>query len=536
MSVANETVSVSELDTSSRWNSASIPVLAGTIPSVDENLEHFRTDHLVENLGKRAVSGGFLTAGAQGAKFVLNLLSAAALARLLSPKEFGLVGMVLAVTGLLGLFKELGLSTATVQKETITQEQVSNLFWINVGLSGAVGVASICMAPLVAWFYHDPRLTAIMLVLSVTFLLTGSTVQHQALLLRQMRFRAIAIIEVVSMLVGVLTACSLAYFGFTYWSLVYQQVCLSATTLGLIWWTSGWRPSLPRRDSGVLPMLRFGAHLTASDLVGRVAVASDSILVGRVFGAEALGLYSRGSVLLARPLEQLLTPISSVVIPVLSRLQSEPARYRRTFIRAFEALALLTFPFAALCLALAEPIVLVVLGPKWKGVVPIFSGFALVAVSLPMSLSPSWLFMSQGRGKDLLQAYTITGGITVASFLVGLHWGPVGVVLSLAVASIVIRLPILYYLAGRRGPVSMRDLWNSFLCYLPYWAVVLASTAFLRMSVVHMSPLAQLAICAPLGLVAAIGTAFSFERPRTSVLYAVNMLRESRVGRRSSAV
>ncbi|MFL6436484.1 MAG: lipopolysaccharide biosynthesis protein [Terriglobales bacterium] len=508
--------------------------MAGAIPAVDENLEHFRTDHLVENLGKRAVSGGFLTAGAQAAKFVLNLGSAAALARLLSPKEFGLVGMVLAITGLLGLFKELGLSTATVQKETITQEQVSNLFWINVGLSGAAALASICMAPLVAWFYHDPRLIPIMLALSVTFLLTGSTVQHQALLLRQMRFRAIAIIEVVSMVAGVLTACSLAYFGFSYWALVYQQVCLAAATLGLIWWTSGWRPSLPRRGSGVRPMLRFGAHLTASDLVGRVAIASDSILVGRVFGAEALGLYSRGSVLLARPLEQLLTPISSVVIPVLSRLQSEPARYRRTFIRAFETLALLTFPFAALCLALAEPIVLVVLGPKWREVVPIFSGFALVAVSLPMSLTPSWLFTSQGRGKDLLQAYTITGGITVASFLVGLRWGPVGVVLSLAVASIFIRLPILYYLAGRRGPVSIGDLWNSFLCYLPYWVVVFVSTAYLRRIVAHMTPLAQLAICTPVGLAASLSMALSFARSRTSVMYAVNILRQSRLGRRSS--
>ena len=154
--------------------------------------EHFRTDHLLENIGRRAVSGGVVTIGAQGAKFVLNFLAAAVLARLLSPRDFGLVGMVLGITGLVGVFKELGLSTATVQRESITPQQVSNLFWINVAFSGLLALASAGLAPFIAEFYHDPRVTGIMLALSLTFVLTGSTVQHQALLTRQMRFQALA--------------------------------------------------------------------------------------------------------------------------------------------------------------------------------------------------------------------------------------------------------------------------------------------------------------------------------------------------------
>ena len=135
---------------------------------------HFKTDHLLRDIGTRAISAGFVTIGAQGAKFLLSFLAAAVLSRLLNPKDFGLVGMVLGFTGLVAVFAELGLSTATVQRENITQEQVSNLFWINVGFGGTLALICTLTAPLVARFYRDPHVSNIMLALSGIFLLTGS--------------------------------------------------------------------------------------------------------------------------------------------------------------------------------------------------------------------------------------------------------------------------------------------------------------------------------------------------------------------------
>jgi O-antigen/teichoic acid export membrane protein len=487
--------------------------------------EHLSTDHLLPNIGRRAVSGGFATVAAQGAKFVLTFAAAAILARLLSPKDFGLVGMVLGVAGLVGIFNELGLSTATVQRQYITQQQVSNLFWINVAVSGIVSVASCGLAPLLAKFYHDPRVTWIMVSLSLMFLLTGSTVQHRALLARQMRFPAIAVIDVASMFVGFTTACFLARMGFAYWALVVQQLANALACLVLIWCTSKWRPSWPRRSSGVRPLLSFGAHLTVADFLGRLSVNSDTILIGKFFGAVPLGLYTRASVLLARPLEQVFAPINAVMDPVLARLQSDPERYRRTFLRTFDALAMVVFPFAAICLALSKPLVLVILGPKWTSVVPLFSAFALVAISSPLSSVVSWLYQSQGRGRDQLRSHAAAGFVTILAYVVGLIWGPLGLILSLAIASAAIRLPMVYYIAGRSGPVSTGDLWLGFFSQLPAWGTVYLATLLARMAFANSSPIVQLLVCVPIGLLLGGTLLLPFRRSRESAFYAFNIIK-----------
>jgi O-antigen/teichoic acid export membrane protein len=496
-------------------------------PAVASQAEHFRTDHLVQDIGPRAISGGFVTIGAQAAKFLLNFLAAAVLARLLSPKDFGLVGMVLGITGLVAVFSQMGLSIATIQRDTITQAQVSNLFWINVGLSGVLAVLSVGLAPLAARFYHDQRVTSIMLALSLTFLLTGSTVQHQALLTRQMRFRALTIIDVTSSAIGVGIACCLAWFGFAYWALVAQQISTATCNLVMTWLTSGWRPHLPSRNSGVKPLVSFGARLSLADFLAQMALNSDSVLLGRFFGAEPLGLYTRANVLLTRPIQQVMIPINAVLTPLLSRLQSDPERYRRSLMRAYDTLALIVFSFAAMCFVLARPLVLLILGPKWSGVIPLFAAFSLVAVSGPLSYICPWLYESQGRGQDQLLNHTLGGAVTVAAYLFGLSWGPIGVVTSLAIVSLLIRLPIVYYIAGRRGPVTTRDLWMGFLSHLPCWGAVFLTTTLAYRTVAHASPIVQLLICGPIGLGAGAALILLFPRPRQSASYAWNTLRSA---------
>jgi O-antigen/teichoic acid export membrane protein len=201
----------------SRQIAGDVPAAASSIEEDDRQQKHFKTDHLLPNLKGHTISSGAVTVSAQGAKFFLNLVSTVILARLLSPRDFGLVAMVTTVTGFLRVFKDAGLSIATVQREKITHAQVSNLFWINIAVSAVSTLVVAASAPIIARFYHNPNLISITLLLSTTFLISGTTVQHQALLKRQMRFKALALIEVGSMVIGVLVGATMALRGYRYW-------------------------------------------------------------------------------------------------------------------------------------------------------------------------------------------------------------------------------------------------------------------------------------------------------------------------------
>jgi O-antigen/teichoic acid export membrane protein len=481
---------------------ALISVTDHTREELDPNEKHLRTDHLLDDLKGRTISGTFITVAAQVIKFVLNLAFIMVLARLLTPKDFGLYAMVTTIMGFLWVFYDIGLSTATVQRQEINHAQVSNLFWVNFGVGGLVTLIVAASAPAIAWFYREPRLVGITLVLSVTFLLTTSAVQHIALLNRQMRFGAVAIMEIVSVLGSYLTGIGMALSGYGYWALVGANVIQVVVRLVLAWLISRWQPQLPSRNAQTWHLLSFGANITIGNLIHTLARGLDNVLIGRFFGAAAVGLYSRASILLMRPLEQFTLPMNAVLVPALSRVQTEPERYRRTFLRVYEGMALVSFLFTGFLLALARPLTLVVLGAKFEQAVPIFAGFTVAALWIPLTVASTWLFQTQGRGKDWLFASSLVSCITVASFVAGLPFGPAGLAIAYSVAGLFIGTPILYYFAGRQGPVTTADLWSRIFRYLPLWIVVCGVTWLVRLLLVNSPPLVQLVVCAPIGLLA----------------------------------
>jgi O-antigen/teichoic acid export membrane protein len=497
-----------------------------TSPAASASEQRFATDHLLPDLKRHTIAGGVVTISAQAAKFGLSLASTVILAHLLTPGDFGLVAMVTAVTGFLAVFRHGGLATPTVQREHITNAQISNLFWINLGVSGLCALILAASSPALAWFYRDARITYITLVLSITFLIGGFRVQHLALLKRQMRFKAIALIEVGSMATGVVVGVSMALLRYGYWSLVGLSVATEIAAFLLTGSVSHWRPQLPSRRSGVGPLLAFGAHQTAANFIFTLARGCDNLLIGRVYGSAAVGLYSRGAALVLRPLEQFLLPIDAVFLPTLSRLQSQPERYRATFLRLYEAIAMTVFFFSSLLLALALPVTLVLLGRKWEEASAIFAGFTFMALQLPLSNAASWLLTSQGRGKDIFRTSSIAAFLTLASFIAGLPFGPVGVAIAFSASGLLIRLPILYYIVGRRGPVTTCDLWTAFLRHLPFWVVMFTTTWLMRAMIADQTPLTQLLVCGPVGVLVGVSFICVFRPQRKVAIHLLEIVRE----------
>jgi len=486
---------------------------------------HIDTGHLLKNLGGRALSGGVVTAAAQIIKFGLNLGGVIILARLLSPQDFGLVAMAGALMPILRTFREGGLSTATVQRENITHAQVSNLFWINLVLGGVIALIGASLAPVVSLFYRDDRLTVVTVLLSLSFLLGGAAVQHLALLNRQMRFKAVAAIDVAAALAGFAVGIIMAWLDFGYWSLVGMQLTTTTGEVLLTWIASGWRPQLPRRNAGTRPLLKFGASMTVYIFLRRLASGTDVILLGRFYGADAVGIYTRASALLLRPLDQFINPFDTVFIPVLSRLQDQPERYRTVFLQAYGAIALMSFVFAGLLVGLSEPLVHVLLGPRWGEVVPIFAWLTLAALYIPLSYAAMWLLSTQGRSRDLLTMSFASPTLTVLSVAAGLPFGAWGLAVSLSLVGLFIRLPVQYHITGRSGPVSRKDLWKVFGVHLPLWGAVAATTIAVQHATSDRSSLIQIVLGGLAGTAVAAVTVACWPAMRQEAAFMIERLR-----------
>src|SRR5262245_17724291 len=251
------------------------------------------TDDLASDLGLHTARGAAVTIASQGLKLALNLISTMVLARLLTPEDYGLVGMVAVITGFVGIFKDLGLSSATIQRADLNEGQISTLFWVNVVGRVAIMILTVSLAPLVARFYGDQRLLWITIVTAGGFVCGGLTVQHEALLKRRMRFVALATAEIVSLVVSLVVAIEFAWHGAKYWALVISQLTGALVYAASVWTLCRWRPGSPVLDSGARLMLAFGRNLTGFTVMNYFARNLDNMLIGRYWGSEQLGLYAR---------------------------------------------------------------------------------------------------------------------------------------------------------------------------------------------------------------------------------------------------
>jgi len=426
----------------------------------DKNGRFFETEHLKTDLKGRSVRGGAVTMAAQGARFFLQMGSTVVLARLLTPQDYGLIAMVTAVTGFVAMFKDMGLSMATVQRAEINHGQISTLFWINVLLSLCVMLVTAALAPAIAWFYGEPQLVWVTLALAGAFIFGGLTVQHQALLRRQMRFASLALIQIVSMLAGIITAIIAAFYGAGYWALVLMQLATAIASAIAVWAVCDWRPGLPVRRSGVRTMLAFGGNLTGFNLINYFVRNIDKVLIGKLLSSGTLGIYSKANNLLLLPLSQIKGPLSAVAIPVLSRLQDDPERYRRYYLKAIHFIAFITVPSVTFMIVMSKEVIQIVLGSQWTHASRIFAVLGIFGAFLPVWSTIGWLYVSTGQSKRMLGWGIFDGILVVLSVIVGIQYGVLGVAYAFVAVRLVTLIPAFWY-ATKGVPVKVCDILQS---------------------------------------------------------------------------
>jgi polysaccharide transporter, PST family len=415
----------------------------------------------IDGLRQRAVKGAFFTSLAQIAKVIVQFGSVIVLSRLLSPADFGLLAMVAPLYGLALIFQELGLGHATVQSPQVTPAQSSALFWLNIAASLCIAVPIMFAAPAVGWFYGDDRVVALTRGFAAVIVVGALGAQHLALLSRGMRFRFLAVLDALSVLGGFLAAVLVAVIFHTYWALFAAVVISTTVSVVGAWIGTGFVPRLPRWSSGVGPMVRLGAGFASHNVFAFLSRNLDNVLIGRVWGDVPLGMYDRAYKLLLFPLAQINTPLGRVMLPMLARLRTDGPRYCYAYLKAVNQLLLVTQPGIVFAIATADIFVPILLGDDWRAAAPIFQWLGLAALLQPISVTTNWLFISQGRSSAFAWWGAFNAVISAVAFCAGLPWGPIGVAAAYSISQVLLRSPVMWWMATRMGPVRLRDLYTT---------------------------------------------------------------------------
>jgi len=431
----------------------------------------------------------------QVAKAIIIFGSQIILARLLSPSDFGIVAMCAPIFSLLYIVNDLGFSQATIQRPGLTRQDSSLVFWINVCFGLMIASAMILIAPSVATFYGDDRISAVFSSMAGLVLIGSLSSQQVALMFRDMKQVPLLLIDIVPVIMGAVSSISAAKFGMGYWSIVIGQGTHALTAGSMAWIMSDFRPMWPRVTSNLRPLFRFGLHVTGLALASYLSANLSLVLVGRIFGVVQVGLFDRANKLVVMSYVQIVTPVTGIAQTLLARLLADESQYRRALLQIVEATLLVVMP-GLVCLAImSDAAVELLYGRKWIECSPLVFWFALGSLTAPIAAGASWLFISQGRTAQMLKFGLISNALSVLSLVLGLGWGVVGVAISFAVFSIPSTC-LTVWGATREGPVSLADFVKMLLPILV--AVIAAILAVYGGSVLleqsHYSPLIRLSL------------------------------------------
>lgn len=418
-------------------------------------------------VGRRARKGA-LWGGLQiGGRQLISIGSTAILARHLSPTDYGLIGMVATLTALLQMFADMGLSWSTLQRPSLTRFQLSNLFWANLGAGILLWGVCLLLAPWIADFYQQPELVAVVQVMGASFLLASLGVQPIALMQRQMRFREVALVEIMSLVIGVSVGISGALLGFAYWSLVAMSLTTQLVRALLAFWFSGLMVFLPRRGVGTRALVSVGGLLVINGIFIYLSRNADSVMVGKWWGADALGYYNRAYFLMLLPTMLATGVLANLMVPSLAAFQSDRQRFGNAYRRAVVLVALVGSPMAAGLALTADEAVRLVYGAQWSEVAGMLQWLSLAGVTSPIFTTVGWLFTAVGKAKSYLQLTFFNAVMLICGFYIAVPHGALAVAVSYGlVMGLGLVIPALWW-AHRAASLRLRDtlveLWPVFL-------------------------------------------------------------------------
>jgi len=496
----------------------------------------FDTEHLKTDIKRRALKSSGATFISQAAGLVIGTTGIMVLARLLTPTDFGLVTMVTTFSLLLQNVGFNGFTEAIIQRDSLNQNTVNTLFWLNGAISLSLTILLIAMAPIVSRFYREPRLTWITAAIALCIISNGLSTIHMALLKRNMQFHVTSLIGVVAAFISLGIAICLAWAGLRYWALVASTVASPLTMAVGSWIFCRWRPGRPSQRTNVMPMFKFALHTYGRFALNYGTRNLDNLLVGKYLGVQALGYYKKAYDLFAFSAGQVTEPLANVALASLSRLSMDHDGFRRAYLNSVSKIAFVSIALSLFLTITAKDIILLLLGPQWNETAKIFMFFGPGISLMLISGTQGWLHLSLGRPDRWLRWGILELFVTATFFIIGLRFGASGVAIAWTASFCVLTGPGLWF-AGR--PVQLKisalfsNIWRYFasgliaglLCKYVLYSVDITAKLFSGLTV-FLRIIVSFTICTSLYLFLIVLFFQSFKPITQSISLAREMLPE----------
>jgi O-antigen/teichoic acid export membrane protein len=429
----------------------------------------------------------------------VRVTSQIVLTKLLFPGDFGTVTLAFAFAQFLDIFRDLGIATAIVQRPVISYRLLNSLFWISVLFGLACSTLFVVAAPLLAQGLEDGRAVGVFRLIGLSIFISSFGMVHQGVIRRRRRFARVAGVTLTNGLVTAGSSVALALLGASVWSLAVGQVVGALASMLVAWQGSGFRVRLHLRLSDTVGVWGFGLSITGFNVANFFFLNADKLIVGKMFGEVALGLYGLGQRILFYPIASVSQSIQSVLFPTFSRLDDRSIRHG--YLRACAGVALVTFPLMMGFTVVAGPLIRTVFGEQWDGAVVVSSVLAPIGALQAIQHTTAAIYTAKGRGRELLLVGVSLGILSVGAYFAGTPWGINGVAIAYAVVMVAISYPMFAIPFGFVG-LRVHQLWTALqpitIATLAMTVVTLA--ARLALPRAEGSDLLVLYVCVPIGI------------------------------------
>ena len=444
--------------------------------------------HTTKGIGQIALQGGLKMLLSQGVKLVVQIASIVVLARLVTPEDFGLVAFLTSIFAFVGLFSEFGLTMAIVQKEQIQEKDLNTLFRISAGIGMilllCIGVAGL----LTSWICGDARYQWIFGMFAVMFFFKSLSTVPQGLIRRRLQFGFLSLQEAGAFLFGALAAVAIATQGRGILALMAFQFIPGLLMCGSSWFFAGWRP---QRNAGSIQeassYFSFGGAFTLVEIANTVCKHIDNLLIGKVWGMELLGQYTRAYALMLAPLNQVMGPIGTVLIPSFSRIQQRNEEFKKWTTSIFSAFIAFSAPISALLVINHREIINILLGPGWEEAYSIFYWFGFAVYSKPLGCLVYWIFVSISEMKKMITWTVMYTLGTIVVIVVGVIQGPACVARNFAMSEVFLQLPVAVYFLNKTKIINGAKWIRIYLLGMGFFLITICILQTIRINLTSNS-------------------------------------------------